>query len=634
MLPEEVLQKYWGHKSFRPLQKEIIESALANKDTLALLPTGGGKSVCFQIPALIKEGITLVISPLIALMKDQIESLKSKGIEAEALYSGMHYNTIDRILDNAIYGKLKMLYISPERLKTAMFQERLKKMNVSLIAVDEAHCISQWGYDFRPNYLKISELRENLGVNVPFLALTATATPEVAEDIQVQLNFNAPNLMQKSFERSNLAYKIEFTEAKRDRLLNYLSQNSGSGVIYLRSRLRTKEFSDFLNQNGISASFYHAGLSSEERSKRQDDWINNESRIICSTNAFGMGIDKPDVRSVIHLDLPDNLEAYFQEAGRAGRDELSAEAISFLHQSDVISLKERVEAAFPPLNMVREVYQGICNKLQLAIGSGLEETFGINLFELAEHVSLKLNVVYSAMKILELNNYIALSESMFSPSTLRIKMSHEELLSFSENNVNYKELLHLILRNYNRITEGDIKVQEAFLSKSLKISRLELEKKLAFLDKLEVLTYKKQSKNPQITFTTPIMDIDSLYFEPGTYVNRKKRALDKMEAIIKFATKDSGCRSSELLTYFGETETNRCGVCDLCVNDNSVGLSNDFDTAKKEVKAIVKNEPISLKDLQVKVNDGENPEFVVNVVQWLLDNKELRLDQLNRLCLE
>jgi len=634
MLPEEVLQKYWGHKSFRPLQKEIIESALANKDTLALLPTGGGKSVCFQIPALIKEGITLVISPLIALMKDQVESLKSKGIEAEALYSGMHYNTIDRILDNAIYGKLKMLYISPERLKTAMFQERLKKMNVSLIAVDEAHCISQWGYDFRPNYLKISELRENLGVNVPFLALTATATPEVAEDIQVQLNFNAPNLMQKSFERSNLAYKIEFTEAKRDRLLNYLSQNSGSGVIYLRSRLRTKEFSDFLNQNGISASFYHAGLSSEERSKRQDDWINNETRIICSTNAFGMGIDKPDVRSVIHLDLPDNLEAYFQEAGRAGRDELSAEAISFLHQSDVISLKERVEAAFPPINMVREVYQGICNKLQLAIGSGLEETFGINLFELAEHVSLKLNVVYSAMKILELNNYIALSESMFSPSTLRIKMSHEELLSFSENNVNYKELLHLILRNYNRITEGDIKVQEAFLSKSLKISRLELEKKLAFLDKLEVLTYKKQSKNPQITFTTPRMDIDSLYFEPGTYVNRKKRAHDKMEAIIKFATKDSGCRSSELLTYFGETETKRCGVCDLCLNDINVSLSSDFDTAKKEVKAIVKNEPISLKDLQVKVNDGENPEFVINVVQWLLDNKQLRLDQLNRLCLE
>ncbi|MFT7613801.1 MAG: ATP-dependent DNA helicase RecQ, partial [Parvicellaceae bacterium] len=597
-------------------------------------PTGGGKSVCFQIPALIKDGITLVISPLIALMKDQVESLKSKGIEAEALYSGMHYNTIDRILDNAIYGKVKMLYISPERLKTTLFQERLKKMNVSLIAVDEAHCISQWGYDFRPNYLKISELRENLGFNVPFLALTATATPEVAVDIQEKLNFNAPNLMQKSFERSNLAYKIEFTESKRDRLLQYLHQNNGSSVIYLRSRLRTKEFSDFLNKNGISSSFYHAGLSSDVRGKRQDDWINNETRIICSTNAFGMGIDKPDVRSVIHLDLPDNLEAYFQEAGRAGRDEQSAEAISFLHQSDVISLKERIEASFPPLNVVREVYQGICNKLQLAIGSGLEETFGINLFELAEHVSVKLNVVYSAMKILELNNYIALSQSAFSPSTLRIKMSHEELLNFSENNANHKELLHLILRNYNRITEGDIKVQEAFLSKSLKISRTELEKKLDFLDKLDVLSYKKQSKDPQITFTLARMDIDKLYFEPGTYVNRKKRAHDKMDSVIAFISKDQGCRSIDLLSYFGETKATACGVCDLCLTFSPIALSKDFDLAKNEIKAIVKNEPISLKDLQIKINSTDNPDFLVNVVQWLLDNKQLKLDQLNRLCLE
>ena len=527
MQPEEILQKYWGHQSFRPLQKEIIESTLANKDTLALLPTGGGKSVCFQIPALIKEGITLVISPLIALMKDQVEALKLKGIEAEALFSGMHYTSIDRILDNAIYGKLKMLYISPERLKTPLFQERLKKMNVTLIAVDEAHCISQWGYDFRPNYLKIADLREILGVNVPILALTATATPEVAIDIQKQLNFNTPNLMQKSFERSNLAYLVSFTENKRDQLLAYIRKTPGTGVIYLRSRIRTKEFADFLNKHGISASFYHAGLSTKERSKRQDDWINNKTRIICSTNAFGMGIDKPDVRFVVHLDLPDNLEAYFQEAGRAGRDEEYAEAISFLHQSDIIGLQERISAAFPALSIVRTVYQGICNKLQLAIGSGLEETFNLNLFDLAEHIKMKLNVIYSAFKILELNNYIALSESVYQPSTIRIKMSHEALLNFIDATPIHKDLLHLILRNYNRITEGDIKVQEEFLSKQMKTSQAEIVKKLEYLHQIEVLDYKKRSRDPQITFTRARVDTQRLYFQPETYIKEKSGPLKK-----------------------------------------------------------------------------------------------------------
>ena len=342
MTPNQILQKYWGFDKFRPLQKEIVNSVLQNHDTLALLPTGGGKSICFQIPALSLEGITLVISPLIALMKDQVEGLKGKGIQAEAIYSGMHYTQIDRILDNAVYGKLKMLYLSPERLQTKLFLERLIRMRVSLIAVDEAHCISQWGYDFRPSYLNIALLREKIGKDVPIIALTATATPPVVEDIQEKLLFKAPKVIQKSFDRKNLAYKVIFSENKQNELLRFIQKRKGSGIIYLRSRIKSKTIAELLNRNNIAADYYHAGLTQKERNDRQNAWIKDKSRIICATNAFGMGIDKSNVRFVIHFDLPDNIESYFQEAGRAGRDEQFAEAVSILFESDLISLRDRM----------------------------------------------------------------------------------------------------------------------------------------------------------------------------------------------------------------------------------------------------------------------------------------------------
>lgn len=634
MTPESILKQYWGFDQFRPLQREVIQSVLDHKDTLALLPTGGGKSICFQIPALMLPGITIVVSPLIALMKDQVEGLKKKGIKAEAIYSGMYYQDVDRIMDNAVYGKLKMLYVSPERLKTQLFKERLKKMTVSLIAVDESHCISQWGYDFRPSYLNIADLRVMIGENVPILALTATATPEVAEDIQEKLNFNTPNLMSKSFERSNLTYSIHYTEDKRDALLNYVKTHVGSGIIYLRSRIKTREYSDFLNRHGISSAFYHAGLTSELRNQRQDDWISGKTRVICATNAFGMGIDKPDVRFVIHVDLPDNIEAYFQEAGRAGRDEKPAQAIAFLHSSDVIALEERIAASFPPLDSVRLLYQGICNKLQLAIGAGFEETYDLDLIGLAEHVRLKLNTVYSGLKILELNGYVALSESVWSPSTVHVMLPHHELMAFITGNPGIRELLHLILRNYNKVADDHARINEEFLAKTLGLDKTEVISKLEFMHKLEVVEYRKRSRHPQITFTTPRVAVESLHFAPESYLHRKERAMHKMKSIISYAEAKEGCRSQLLLAYFGEQARNKCGNCDLCLSENTITLASDFDKARIQVKELLQNEPIPIQVIQQKVKSELGPDHIVKVVQWLLDNQEIKTDEFNRLCIK
>ena len=632
MTPNQILQKYWGFDKFRPLQKEIVNSVLQNQDTLALLPTGGGKSICFQIPALSLEGITLVISPLIALMKDQVEGLKKKGIQAEAIYSGMHYTQIDRILDNAIYGKLKLLYLSPERLQTKLFLERLNRMRVSLIAVDEAHCISQWGYDFRPSYLNIALLRDKIGKDVPIIALTATATPPVVEDIQEKLLFKAPNAIQKSFDRKNLAYKVIFSENKQNELLQFIQERKGSGIIYLRSRVRSKTIAELLKRNNITAEYYHAGLTQKERNERQNAWINDKCRIMCATNAFGMGIDKSNVRFVIHLDLPDNIESYFQEAGRAGRDEQFAEAVSILFESDLISLRERLLISFPPLGKVRDIYQAVCNQLQLAIGSGEEQTYSIDLHDVANRVSSKLPEVYSALKIIEMGGYISLSEAVKSPSEVLIKLQHQELLSFTEKSPSMQSLIHLMLRNYREITGNHIKISEEFLAKTLNLSAAQVINQLKYLAQLEVIDYKERSNKPQITFVIPRIDSKSLHFTQEQYDERKNRANKKMEAIIRYAKTESGCRNQILLSYFGEQSIARCGHCDLCQLDSAIILSKQFDQARQQVKQIVQKDAVSLQQLK-KMVVKDHEVILINVVQWLLDNKEIKIDKLERLCI-
>ncbi|MCB0586106.1 MAG: ATP-dependent DNA helicase RecQ, partial [Phaeodactylibacter sp.] len=415
--PLEILKKYWGYDGFRPLQEDIIRSVLEGKDTLALMPTGGGKSICYQVPALCREGICIVVSPLIALMKDQVENLKQRNIPAEAIYSGMHYRDIDRILDNCVYGNIKLLYLSPERLTTELARVRIQKMKASLLAVDEAHCVSQWGYDFRPPYLQIAEMREVLP-GVPILALTATATPEVARDIQEKLAFRQENLLQKSFERPNLSYSVLHEEDKLKKLAEILHRVPGSGIVYVRSRRRTKEIARYLQRQKIRADFYHAGLDTEERSRKQEEWMNNKSRVVVSTNAFGMGIDKPDVRVVVHMELPDSLEAYFQEAGRAGRDGRKSYAVLLYNDSDRQNLERRFEQSFPGLKEVQRVYRALGSYFQLATGSGEGQSFDFEIVEFARNFQIKIVQAYSCLKILEQAGWIVLTDAVFVPSSL------------------------------------------------------------------------------------------------------------------------------------------------------------------------------------------------------------------------
>lgn len=632
MTPEQILNRYWGFDSFRSLQREVIQESIDNKDTLALLPTGGGKSICFQVTALHKKGLTLVISPLIALMKDQVEGLKNRGIKADAIFSGLHYKQVDRILDNAVHGKTKLLYLSPERLQSQLFLDRLNRMSVSLIAVDEAHCISQWGYDFRPSYLKIQELRELVGKEVPIIALTATATPKVAIDIQNKLQFKAPNKLQKSFNRKNLAYKIVFVERKENVLLKFLGKRTGSGIIYLKSRKKTQEVASILQKHGFSATFYHAGLAVKERSSRQEKWINNEIKIICATNAFGMGIDKPDVRFVVHLGLPDCIEAYFQEAGRAGRDGKFAEALSIFHNQDIIALKERVADSFPSLELVKKTYQRICNKLQLAIGSGENETHELDLYSLSKGLSIKMASLYNVLHLLELSGYIILSEGTYSSSTIQIKMQHTDLLDFTERSPSQKPLLHILLRNYSNIGDSLVKINEDFLADKLNVPKNEVLKNLMHLEKIDVIQYHPKTTATRLTFCAPRVAQNSLRFTQEQYHNRKERAFKKMNAMIAYVNNQISCRSISLLHYFGEKNSKRCGHCDVCMKNTQFTLSSKFDEAQKQIKEVLLNRPYTLNELKEKILKGEEKELV-KVVQWLLDNKEVTFDKLDRLCL-
>ena len=632
LTPEQILYKYWGFDSFRSLQREVIQESIEKKDALALLPTGGGKSICFQVTALYNEGITLVISPLIALMQDQVEGLKKRGIRAEAIYSGLHYHQVDRILDNAVYGKLKLLYLSPERLQSQLFLDRLNKMSVSLIAVDEAHCISQWGYDFRPSYLQIKELRNLVGKEIPIIALTATATPKVAADIQNQLQFRSTNLLQKSFNRKNLAYKIVCVENKENVLLKYLRKRKGSGIIYLQSRRKTQEMASWLSQNGFSATYYHAGLLNKERSKRQEQWLNNKVSIICATNAFGMGIDKPDVRFVVHYGLPNNIESYFQEAGRAGRDGQFAEALTIFHNQDVSLLRDRVTDSFPSLEMVKSTYQGICNQLQLAIGAGENETFQLNMNSLSDLQSVKMTSLQHALKLLELSGFIKMSEKAYQSSRIQITMQHANLLAFIESSPNQKPLLHLLLRNYSNICDALVVINEDFIAEKLGLSKSKLIQSLSYLKQIDLIQYEPGNSATEVTFCTPRLGQEALHFTPDQYRNRKKLAFEKMNAMIDYVTNNDGCRSSTLLYYFGEKKSSFCGHCDICLKKLKVALSSKFDEAQIQVKKILFHRSYTLEELKNKMHKSEEKELI-KVVQWLLDNQEIKLDKLNRLCL-
>ncbi len=596
---ENLLFQYWGHKNFRSLQKDIIESVIAKRDTLALLPTGGGKSICFQIPGLALPGITLVISPLIALIKDQVETLNNKGIKAVSIVSGMSHREIDITLDNCIYSDIKFLFISPERIANELFQERVKKMKVNLIAVDEAHCISQWGYDFRPSYLNIVQLRELLPA-VKIIALTASATPEVQLDIVEKLQFHNEAIFKKSFERKNLEYLILEEDSKYNRTLSILNKTPGTAVVYVRNRKQTKEISDWLNVNQISADYYHAGLDANLRSEKQDLWMNGTTRVMVSTNAFGMGIDKADVRVVIHFDLPDSLEAYYQEAGRAGRDEKRSFAILLFTEMDISELKRKYLSEYPTLMEIKQVYDLIMNHFQLAYGAGINQQFEFDIDEFIKKTNFSVIKLSHSFNFLQREKYFILSDNLFQPSKINIRISQTELLHFQENHPKFEPLLKIILRSYSGLFENYIPIHENDLAKRVGLNTSELIQMLLQLVDYQIIDYVPKSSKPSIQFITNRLPQSNLYIDPTYYQSRLANVTNKINSMIDFIKKKT-CRSIQLRQYFGEDNAEKCGHCDVCRAE----LANfkKENALFERISMILKNEPLYLPALLSKIKD-------------------------------
>lgn len=559
------LKKYWGYESFRPGQEEIVSSALEGRDTLAILPTGGGKSICFQVPAMMKDGICIVVSPLIALMKDQVQNLDRRGIPALAVYSGMTLHEIDVALDNAIYGDYKFLYLSPERLRTRLFRTRLERMNVSYLVVDEAHCISQWGYDFRPDYLQIAEIRTLLPKDVPVIALTATATPVVAQDIMEKLSFRESNLIQGNFERPNLSYVVRKAEDKMGQLLKICSGVNGSGIVYVSKRKNAEDLSAFLSAHDISAEGYHAGLERGERSAIQDRWKSGETRIIVSTNAFGMGIDKPDVRFVCHFDMPDSLEGYFQEAGRAGRDGLRAYAVLLWNGSDILSLKQKIRTSFPPLEYIRDVYQKVFTFLGFAYEEGAGACVKFNLEDFAKHFRLNAASAYYAIRYIEMAGYWTLTETLRIPARIQFTVSRDELYREQLGSPEMDSFVKVLLRLYTGIFTEYAAIDIGKIAKVGGYPEESVRSKLVSLSRKQLIKYIPAINSPMLSLNNERLVDKNLRLPKAEYEDRLRRHTGRVDSIIDYVQLDKGCRSEYLLHYFGQQKTSRCGTCDLCL---------------------------------------------------------------------
>ena len=624
--PHTILKRYWNHTAFRPLQEDIVNSVLQGNDTLALLPTGGGKSVCFQVPALLMDGICVVITPLIALMKDQVEQLKRRHIEAVAIHSGLARREIDILLDNCVYGTIKFLYVSPERLLTEIFIARVKRMKVCLIAVDEAHCISQWGYDFRPSYLKIASLRE-LKPDVPVIALTATATQQVRDDILQKLAFKeTAGIFQKSFARENLSFVVRHTENKERKVLEILTKVKGSSIIYVRSRKATQDIADWLVKKKITASFYHAGLDFEERGRRQEEWIKNEKRVIVATNAFGMGIDKPDVRLVIHLDLPENLEAYYQEAGRGGRDGHRAYAAVIYQEADLVNLKTKVEQSQPSPAYLKKVYQALANYYQLAEGSAEGQSYSFELNDFVERFQLHATEVYAGLKKLEEEGLIQFNESYYSPSRLHLSLDKGKLYEFQVANARFDPTIKMVLRLYGgELMSGFVNISEAQLAKALKISTSEMYKMLEHLHGLRVLIYEPAKDKPQVTFLMPRQDADRLPLNLQRMEERRQLILGKMNAMIGYVTNTHRCRMQVIQDYFDEVTFKVCGLCDVCVQNRKKENIHAFEDIHGEVLTVLKKKPLTVEEVEELIAPRDH-ELFVDVIRDMVDEGELEYD--------
>jgi len=617
------LKKHWGYDSFRPLQEDIILSVLNNKDTLALLPTGGGKSICFQVPGLVIGGTCLVISPLIALMNDQVQNLKNKGVSAVAITSVMNAKEIDIALNNAAYGHVQFLYVSPERIENETFRQRLSYLPIGLIAIDEAHCISQWGYDFRPSYLKIAELREYFP-GVSMIAVTASATKEVVEDIQLKLQFKNQQVFRQSFERKNIRYVVQLEENKYERLLKVIKNIGGTGIVYVRNRKKTEEISKWLIQNKISSSFYHAGINANERTVIQQNWIDNKSQVIVATNAFGMGIDKPDVRFVVHLDLPESLEAYFQEAGRAGRDEKPAYAVLLCNNYDVHNLKVQYEEKTPSIEEIKQSYQAIFNFYQIPVesGEGLSITFDIEA--VIRNYNLKAVTLYNSIKCLEKEGYLSYLDSGYEPSKVMMVMNKDDLYNFQIKFPKYEPLIKVLLRSYGGLYENYVYIKEKDVAYRAKISEDELKRQLENLHTQGLLSFIPQTTLPKLVF---LQNRINLKFEKIRLINYpilKEKALNRINSVVNYVTDKNTCRSRLLLTYFNETDFKDCEYCDVCVEKYKSQLSTDEGLIEK-IKTELTERTFTLPELMDHFH-SVNTKRLNEIVNKLIDEDVLSID--------
>ena len=618
---KEILKQYWGYDSFRGIQEDIIASIGSGKDTLGLMPTGGGKSITFQVPALAREGLCLVITPLIALMKDQVQNLKKRGIRALAVHSGMSRQEILNTLDNCIFGNYKFLYISPERLATESFRIKVQKMHVSMITVDESHCISQWGYDFRPAYLKIAEIRDLLP-GVPVLALTATATPEVVKDIQLRLHFRQENVFRMSFERTNLAYIVRRTENKTGELLHILRSMEGSAIVYVRNRRRTKEVAELLNRERITADFYHAGLDDATKDIRQQRWQTGESRVIVATNAFGMGIDKPDVRLVIHLDLPDSIEAYFQEAGRAGRDGQKAYAVILYSDADKATLRKRIPDTFPEKDYIRLVYEHLQYYYQMAMGDGRGCIREFDIEDFCRKFKHFPVPVDSALKILAQAGYLDYTDEQDNASRLLFTVRRDELYKLKGMGEDTDRLIQTILRSYTGLFTDYAFINEESLSVRTGLTRVQVYESLVRLAKLHIVSYIPRKKTPYIIYTCERVEAEHIHIPPAVYEERKERYVRRIEAMLDYAANESACRSRKLLYYFGEKNEHECGLCDTCLGRQGKPFRQppSDKELRDEILRQLSGNPISPGTLAERMTTADK-EAVGKVLHDLLDER-------------
>jgi len=623
---DEILNKYWGFHTFRPLQAEIINSVLHGKDTLALLPTGGGKSICFQVPAIAKEGLCLVISPLIALMKDQVEGLKKKNIPALSIYSGMSFFEVKRTLENAVHGNFKFLYVSPERLETNLFLEYLPGMNINLIAVDEAHCVSQWGYDFRPPYLRIAALKEYLPA-IPILALTASATKEVQDDICDKLLFKKDhNRFQKSFERPNLSYSVFNDASKQNKLIEILKNVSGSGIVYCKSRKRTKEIADLLKMNNINSDYYHAGLTNTERTTKQENWIKNETRIITCTNAFGMGIDKSNVRTVVHYDVPDALENYYQEAGRAGRDGKKAYAVLLFHSGEADDLKNQSSIRYPRFEEVKNVYKALVNYLQLPSGSGEGIYFDFDLNDFVKKFSLNIYTVNYSLKILEQEEFISYSEQIFIPSTVVFTINKDHLNEFEKSYPELDSIIKGLLRSYEGIFNYPAAIYENQLAGFIKKDVLVLKEELKKLQTFGVIEYHPQKDKPQIQFLRNRVNTDDFVINQNNLSKRKIAFEKRVKAMLHFISTKK-CRSKTIGNYFNDLSIKPCGICDNCIHDKSIIVSKvEFENITLIIEKNSMKGPVDSKSLLQSLHSYKK-EKVWKVINYLQSENKINITE-------